>query len=132
MLRAVFGLCNQWLFTDYIFIICHFITWHFYFLPRAFLPFSIFYHRHFYHLAFLPPAFLPFGIFTYWHYYRLAFLPLTFSLSSTLTNGIFTIRHFYQWHFYHEWLIRMENLKLCVYTCSMIRGFLHSDRAHHS
>ena len=51
-----FGLCYQWLFNDYISIICHFIIWHFYFLPIAF--FTIWH----FHL----PALLPSGIFRFW------------------------------------------------------------------
>ena len=106
-LGLFFGLCYQWLFTDYISIICHFILWHFY-------------QWHFYRLALLPPAFLPFCIFTtgiitvwhfyYWHFYHLAYLPMTFLplaylpmafLSSVIfTNGIFNIWHFHRWHFY--------------------------------
>ena len=96
-LGLLFGLCYQWLFTDYISIICHFSIWHFY-------------QWHFYRSAFLPPAFLPFGIFTtgiitvwhfyHWYFYHLAYLPMAFLPSGIFTNGIFTVWHFHQWHFY--------------------------------
>ena len=110
-LGLFFGLCYQWLFTDYISIICHFILWHFY-------------QWHFYLLAFLPPAFLPFDIFTtgiitvwhfyYWHFYHLAYLPMTFLPSGIFTNGIFTIWHIYQWHFYHLAFSPMAFLPMAI------------------
>ena len=89
-----FGLCYQWLSSDFISNICHFIIWHFYFLPITFLPFGIFadsiftiwhfYHRHFYH----------------WHFYLLALLP-----SDIFTTGIITVWHVYHWHLNHSNLL---------------------------
>ena len=110
-LGLFFGLCYQWLFTDYIPIICHFILWHFY-------------QWHFYRLASLPPAFLPFVIFTtgiitvwhfyYWHFYHLAYLPMIFLPSGIFTDGIFTIWHIYQWHFYHLAFSPMAFLPMAI------------------
>ena len=118
LIESVLRHCYQWLFTDYISIICHFIIWHFY-------------QWHFYRLAFLPPAFLPFGIFTtgittvwhfyHWHFYHLAYLPMTFLPSGIFTNGIFTIWHIYQWHFYHLAFSPMAFLPMAFLLIAFLR-----------
>ena len=128
-LGLFYGLCYQWLFTDYMSIICNFIHWHFY-------------QWHFYRLAFLPPAFLPFVIFTtgiitvwhfyYWHFYHLAYLPMTFLPSGIFTNGILTIWHFHQWHFYlwqsYLWHFYQWHFYLHPYGVAKIVALLYSTK----